>query len=134
MAKEILVSENLTQSMIDSGKRLIKRLDEKGSGVESAFWFFHAEEKKWIFTVESPLVDRLGPKDFYWRVINSNIDAGEEEEVISLNDISVVGAASKIAQLIRKGIQTGTDISGIRFSRNTVNGVFIEDAYIYRSI
>jgi hypothetical protein len=34
--------------------------------------------------------------------------------------------------LLRKAIVTGPGISGIRFTSNSVNGTFIDDAYIYR--
>jgi len=30
-------------------------------------------------------------------------------------------------------IETGLEIGGIRFTRNNINGIYIDDAYIYRS-
>jgi hypothetical protein len=34
--------------------------------------------------------------------------------------------------LLKAAISTGKGVGGIRFSRNTINGHYIEDAYIYR--
>jgi hypothetical protein len=37
-----------------------------------------------------------------------------------------------IVVLLRKAISTGPGIAGVRFTNNSVNGTFIDDAYIYR--
>lgn len=54
------------------------------------------------------------------------------ESVVSLNDVGVTDTSSTLVNLLRTAISTGDGISGIRFSRNTINGTFIEDSYIYR--
>ena len=51
---------------------------------------------------------------------------------VGLSDITVMGDDAAIVSSLRKAITTGNDISGIRFSRNVINGQYIEDAYIYR--
>ena len=40
MAKDILVTERLTDSMIKAGAELVKRLDSKNSDVKSVFWLY----------------------------------------------------------------------------------------------
>ncbi|MDO9479045.1 MAG: hypothetical protein Q8S96_12835 [Hydrogenophaga sp.] len=133
MAKDILVTESLSGSMMNAGAKLIERLDAKQSEIKSAFWLYFSEDKTWKLIIASPLVDALGPREFYKKVVDANSAASEEEEVISLNDIGVTNTANQIVQLLRFAIGTGDRISGIRFSRNTINGNFIEDTYIYRS-
>jgi hypothetical protein len=133
MAKDILVTESLADSMMKAGAKLIERLDAKNSEVKSAFWLYFSEEKTWKLIVASPLVDKEGPRDYYKRIIAANTLAPAEEEIVSLNDIGVTNTNHQIAQLLKFMIATGDGISGIRFSRNTINGVFIEDTYIYRS-
>lgn len=133
MAKDILVTESLTDSMMKAGAKLIERLDAKNSEVKSAFWLYLSEEKIWKLIVASPLVDKEGPRDYYKRIVDANTLAPTEEEIVSLNDIGVTNTNHQIVQLLKFMIATGDGISGIRFSRNTINGVFIEDTYIYRS-
>lgn len=133
MAKEILVTESLSDSMIKAGAKLIERLDGSNSEVKSAFWLFFSEDKLWKLILASPLVDSLGPRKYYKKVVDANNDAEQEEDVISLNDIGVTNTSNQIVQLLKFAIRTGSGISGIRFSRNTINGHFIEDSYIYRS-
>ena len=132
MAKDILVPDMLSEQMIKAGAKLVERLDVDKSEVKSAFWLFFQEERLWKLIIASTLVASEGPRNFYKRVVSANQQADEEESVLSLNDISVTGVDHQIVQLLRL-IGTGIGISGIRFSRNSINGVFIEDAYIYRS-
>lgn len=133
MAKDILVTESLTDSMMTAGAKLIERLDAKGSDIKSSFWLYFSEEKTWKIIIASPLVDSEGPRNYYKRIVEANSEASEQEEVISLNDVGVTNTSDQMVQLLKYAIGTGGGISGIRFSRNTINGVFIEDAYIYRS-
>lgn len=133
MAKDILVAESLSDSMIKAGAKLIERLDAKQSEIKSAFWLYFSEDKTWKLIIASPLVDALGPREFYKKVVDANSLASEEEEVISLNDVGVTNTSNQIVKLLKFAIGTGDGIASIRFSRNTINGHFIEDSYIYRS-
>jgi hypothetical protein len=56
----------------------------------------------------------------------------EDMPKIPLKDISVVDSNDQLISLLRTAIKTNDGISGIRFSRNTINLNYIEDAYIYR--
>jgi len=128
-----LVTERLTDSMMKAGAELVARLDKNNADVKSAFWFFLSEEQVWKFIVASPQVDTLGPREYYKKINEANLLAEEAENVISLNDISVSNTKNQIVQILKIAIGTDDGISGIRFSRNTINGMFIEDTYIYRS-
>jgi len=133
MVKDILVSESLSDSMITAGAKLIGRLDEESADVKSAYWLYFSEDKIWKLIIASPLVDSEGPRKYYRKVVAANELAIATEETVSLNDIAVTNTTNEIVQLIKFAISTGNDISGVRFAKNTINGVFIEDAYIYRS-
>ncbi len=133
MAKNILVTESLSDSMIKAGSKLIERLDLENSQVKSAFWLYISDEKIWKLIIASPLVASEGPRKFYKRIVAANESAKKNEDIISLNDIGVTNTNNQMVQILKIAIGTGDGISGIRFSRNTINGVFIEDSYIYRS-
>lgn len=133
MAKDILVTESLTDSMIKAGAKLVGRLDAANADIRSAFWLYISEEKTWKLIIASPKVDGEGPREYYKKIVSANGEVGEDEEIVPLNYIGVTSPSNQIVQLLKFAIGTGEGISGIRFSRNTINGFFIEDSYIYRS-
>lgn len=132
MGKELVVREVLSEQMIDAGAKLVERLDQSQSNVQAALWLLVPDEKTWKMMVISPLVKTVGPRSFYKRILEANKKANESESIISLNDIGVADTSNPLINLLRIAISTGTGIAGIRFSKNTINGTFIEDSYIYR--
>lgn len=132
MAKELLVTEMLSEQMIMAGADLLKKLDESSCNVKAAFWMYFPDEKTWKYIVASPLVKDEGPRKYYKRIIDANAKIGNTENVISLNDISVSNIDNQLIQLLKYAISTGDSISNIRFSKNTINGFFIDDTHIYR--
>lgn len=89
MAKDILVAEGLSDPMMTAGAKLVDRLDAENAEVKSAFWFYFSEDKSWKLIIASPLVDSLGPREYYKIIVSASSTASENEEVISLNDIGV---------------------------------------------
>ena len=132
MVKEILVTELLSEQMIVAGAKLIDKLDNSSCRVKAAFWMFLPEEKTWKFILASPLVKEEGPRKYYKRIVDANKKAEAEGNIISLNDISVSDVDNQLIQLLKFAISTGDSIANIRFSKNTINGVFIDDTHIYR--
>lgn len=134
MVKTALVTSNLSEEMIKAGKYLIEQLDLTNSEIKSFFWLFFPEEKTWKLIIASPIVEKEGPRNFYKRIIDINREVERhQEETISLNNIIVTGLKNEIVKLLGFLIGTDDSISGIRCSGNTINGTYIEDAYIYRS-
>ncbi len=134
MVKNALVRETLSEEMINAGRYLLEQLDSVKSDIKSFFWFFFPEEKIWKLIIASPLVKKEGPRSFYKRIIDINRSLeSDDKETISLNNILVVNTENEIVKLLGFFIDTGDTISGIRFTGNTINGVYIEDAFIYRS-
>lgn len=132
MAEELVVTELLSDSMIEVGKRLVERLDESNSDVQAAFWLFLPDEKRWKLIIVSRLVQKDGPRQFYKRIVEANKKADELELVVSLNDVGVADTSNTLVNLLNVDITTGDGIFGIRFAGNTINGTFIDDTYIYR--
>ena len=116
---------------IENGRRLIDDLDRSKFVLDGALWFYFAETGEWRLLLVSPLVDTIGPKRCY-TVIQSAIEDLPQDFRISLERISVISPKDNLVRLLRIAISTGRKISTIRFTRNTINGVFIEDALIYR--
>lgn len=126
MDKTALVDKNM-----EEGKRLLVALDSAGFRVLAALWFYVAEDEEWRFMVASPMMDEKGPKESY-ASIQETLARLSPPSNISLKQIWVVSPSHDLIRLLRSAIRTGPGVSGTRFTGNTVNNVFIEDAYIYR--
>ena len=132
MAQEILVSESLTMDMISVGESLLKKLDKTDAKVTATFWLFLSEERSWKLFFTSELVKSEGPKKYYKKIVDALKTFKDKEITISLNDIGVTDNSDKTALLLSGEFHTGQNILKKRISRETINGHFIEDAYIYR--
>lgn len=131
MADETLVSDNpgsRRHPLIPQGQNLLKKLDESGIPITAAFWFFDSESQTWKFVLASPRVATEGPLDVY-----KTLQEYVGQEGLTLQDIAVVGPHEPLVDLLRSTVKTPpTAIYGIRYTANTINNVFIDDAYIYR--
>ena len=132
MAQELLVGDQLTPDMINSGGLIVAALDKLNLVVKGAFWLLLPEQRVWRLVIASPEVRLLGPKAVYRKVVAALQRLPAEADPIGTKDISVVEDKDPLVVLLRSMISTGPGISGIRFSRNVINGQLIEDAYIYR--
>jgi len=126
-----MAEATLVEQRIEAGGGLLKELDEAGFKVNSALWFYAPDSDTWLLILASPVIDEKGPKEAYSSVqkVLANVSPTLP---ISLKEISIISPEHELIRLLRLAIRTGPGISGIRFSRNTINGVFISDAYIYR--
>jgi hypothetical protein len=131
MAQEVLVKESISTGMIAAGERLARHLNVSELPIDALLWFYSPEENSWRYLVASPEVSKSGPKAVYQK-IRGIVEQLSEGEIVPWDDIFVVDSNDPFIQLLRQGIRTGDDIAQIRFSRNVVNGVLIEDAYIYK--
>jgi hypothetical protein len=126
MDKTTLVKDDIIE-----GRKLIEHLDKTDFKVNSALWFYVSDSNKWKLVLSSEYSKNHSLKDAY------NFIQKELTEInpvnLELGNISIVNADDDLIKLLRHMITTGDkDISDIRFSRNVINGVMIEDALIYR--
>jgi hypothetical protein len=125
----------LVERDFKDGEVLITELDKAYINVHSALWLYNSEEQYWRLIIVSKNVDFQTPKKVYAEIkkaLKAVQDRGEQID-ISLQNISVISPNHPLNKVLSVAINTGPkDISGIRFSRNTINNSYIEDAYIYR--
>jgi hypothetical protein len=134
MVTETLVKEALGSEMIVAGADLIARLDKAGFSVFAAFWFYVPESETWRLIIASPEVRLDGPKKAYKKIQSVLARMPIEMRRIALNEITVIDSKDPFISSLKTGIQTDKGISGIRLIKTAINGLFIEDAYIYRMI
>ena len=132
MAQDILVGAQLTPEMISSGAALVSKLDTLKIQIKAALWLLLPDQHVWRLVIGSPEVRVLGPKAMYRKISRAVEKLPVTVVSISTSDISVVEDRDPLLVTLRQAIATGPGISGIRFSRNMINGLFIEDAYLYR--
>jgi hypothetical protein len=132
MDQEILVSGVLTQEMILAGGSLVKSLDAAKLKAKVALWLFLPDICTYRLCLALIEVRTSGPKAIYKKIGAIEKKAPKDTPRIGIKDIAVMDDQSPLIIPFRYALRTGDGIHGIRFSRNSVNGLYIEDAYIYR--
>lgn len=128
MVTETVVKESLTTEMISAGEKLTRLLDENHFRVSASLWLFLTDSNSWRLMIASPEVRANGVKAAYKHVQQIISDSVG----IRLKDITLISPADPLISLLKIALNTGEGISGIRFSKNMINGILVEDAYIYR--
>lgn len=133
MAQDTVVKEQLTDEMIEAGAQLTQKLDELGLSIPVAMWLFMPDINEWRLVFASPQLSTEGPKEVYKKIEEARTALGIKLERLPLSAIGLMDTNHQLVQLLRTALRTGPGVSRIRFSKNVVNGHFIEDALIYRS-
>jgi len=132
MAENTVVKEQLTDAMIDAGAELTKRLDEVGVPMTAALWLFVPDINEWRLLFASPEVASKGPREVYEKILQA---INQLEAKASAAPFSAIGLMDPDADLVRRlrmTVRTGTGLNRIRFSKDVIDGHFIDDALIYR--
>jgi hypothetical protein len=103
----------------------------RGVGGNPRQYWLTAGNGKFII-IDSPSVREDVPKKVYQKIQSALHKKDKNELTISLKDISVIEDNNLLISLLQTFIKTGDGVSGIRFSKSTINGHFIEETYIYR--
>jgi len=124
------VNPVLTEAMINAGRTFLEKLDRQRISINDAFWVLAQDAISWRLVFATPEVRIQGPRSVYRKL--QKILPTLSVPDLTLSDLSVIDTKESLVQLLRTALRTGPGISGIRFSNNTINGVFIPDVYIYR--
>lgn len=116
--------------LIEEGRQLLLRLDQSFSGIQAAMWLRYPGSNSWNYLVSAKSLDKQGPKSAYALVqkVLHKIDEGK----IKLGDIQIEKTDSGLLKLMRRAVRVNTESSGLMFTGNSMNGVLLPDAYIYR--
>ncbi len=122
----------LVEPDIEAGAVLVKELDAANIEVVSAFWLLSSDGGGWSLYVASPLVDRLGARAAYSKIRSVLHKSGIA--TIRIDEISAVSPKDRIVHLFHAVVRTNKQqIGRFRITRSVLNGIFIEDAVIYRA-
>jgi hypothetical protein len=115
---------------VEAGKQLIPALDVACLDVKAAFWLYLEESEEWRLYIATPLVKEYGPREVYSRVLK--VLKESKISSIDLSEISVIDTADGLVTVLSLAFNTGPGITDIKFAGNTVNGVYVRAAHIYR--
>jgi uncharacterized protein YbjQ (UPF0145 family) len=122
----------LVKNIINDGKKLVEALDKTTMQISSAFWYYEEDYKRWKLILASNTVNKEGYIKAYDIVLQILEDSKDTIE-IPFESISIIAPQDSLNILFSSAIHTGNDaIVGIRLSDSAINGIFIDDAYLYR--
>lgn len=133
MAENTVVKEQLTDAMIQAGAEVTSKLDEIGLPVTAAFWFWTPDLNEWRLLFASEEVSTKGPRAVYEKIRQALDELGAKATAAPLSIIGVLEADAELVRLLKAAVRTAPGVGRIRFSKNVINGRFIDDALIYRA-
>jgi hypothetical protein len=132
MAEEALVKESLSREMVLAGTELARKLTRTSLKIDGLLWLYFPELNAWRFVVSSSQVKTLGPKKIYEDIRSAISKNHGTKPRVQFEDIIVVDSDDPLIKPLRRAINTGEQVGGIRLKGNVFDGVLVEDAYVYR--
>lgn len=127
-----MVATQLTDQLVEDGVALVLALDASAVKPKSAFWFFFSDIGSWKLVIADPKLGPDGPRGAYKQIQKVLKKLQKKSTTLALEDVVLAKPDAPIVNVMRTALRTGPGISGIRFTGNMINGVLIDDAYIYR--
>lgn len=130
-----MVKNSLVEADLLAGRRLVINLDVPEPNrslfrLKAAFWLYDSESQEWRLVLATPLVDEEGPLATY-KHLQRSLSSIQPTD-LSLQNISVWSPRKPLIKAIKRASRIPPGTEGIRLTRNTVAGIYIEDAYVYR--
>lgn len=117
---------------IESGKTLLKAMDNKKINPSIFIWLYLSESNRWRILISANKYENKNLKKSYNLFIKEFANENSVNK-IGLSNITIIPQKSDLLNTLRMAITTDKkSISGIRFTSNIINGIFIDDVYIYR--
>jgi hypothetical protein len=129
-----MVETELVTEDIADGERAVKALDDEQAGVRSAFWLYDRDAAEYRLILALPTVDREGPETGYKLVQRAFV---KHRIPLPLRRVVVVGVNEPLPRGVHRAVgsisDAGAESMRARLGRRVINGITIDDAYVYRS-
>jgi len=132
VAENTVVKDQITEEMIEAGAKLTRKLDEVGVNPTLALWLFMPEIGEWRLLFATPDVATQGSLKVYEQIRLVLEELGEKAAGVPFSAIGLLDPNAELVQGLRLTFRTGPTIGRARFIKCAFNGVFVEDALIYR--
>ena len=126
MAKATLLSPDL-----ELGDEILEMLDAAKFPVSAALWVLSEEELGgWQFVVGTPFYEKLGTRAAYGRLIA----AVRVDDPVSMrfDDVRLMGNRAPFIRELRGIFGKTKSVKGMRLGGQSIGGIYIEDAVVYR--
>lgn len=124
---------SLVEQDIQRGRRLLEVLDAADFGVSAALWLYSSDLETWKLTIAYKGEKKDIEKKIHEaaHVVSKAREELNDESILDLSRVRIVHDSDILISGLRPIISVN-GISTVRFSRNMINGIFVEDALIYR--
>jgi hypothetical protein len=128
-----MAKETLLETDIAAGAKFIQALDKRGQPINAALWFYYPDLSQWKLLLASPAFQAKDLTQSYTKI--SEILTAEQDigNNISIADIKLLNQTDPMMNLLKVIVRTGKGLSQIRMTSNVLNGIYVEDALIYRN-
>ncbi len=127
-----MVTGPLTDVLIEDGKQLLLRLDQSGPPFDAALWNYFSEMERWVLLVSVRNVSTLGPRVFY-KTVQRHLLREPKPRQLVLDDVQLAAPNAPVVAAVRVMIGSSPGWRGTRMTRNIVNGILLQDCYVYRA-
>ncbi len=128
-----MAAGTLVRSDIDAGLGLIRALDAGNFGVAAALWLYNGDLDSWRMVIAYG-GSRKDLEKKYLEAATISADwrsSHPTEPILDLSKVKITSADDKLIAGLRPVIRLD-GLGEVRFSHNTVNGIYVEDALIHR--
>jgi hypothetical protein len=118
-----------------AGLALLQELVDEGFEIKAAYWLYLSEPDDWRLHIALPMYDAEGPKATYnafQAALSTAVAAGKiSDGDIDLIDTTAVSPKNPLARAVSK-ITINSPKEGYLISRSSVDGIWVDQAYVYR--
>jgi hypothetical protein len=115
-------------SDIERGAELVRALDKAGFPVLAAMWLYRTDLEAWRLTIATPRANDL--LEAYGEV--QAVARQHGFEGFDLTYIELVAPSDRTVSTLSRSRRL-EGLGGVRLSTSMIDGVYIEDAYVYRA-
>ena len=120
----------LVDSDVEMGRELLRILDETKFPVTAAAWIFFPDIEEWRLVIRTPKAEKNLQQALLELAVSLD-ERGDLRRRLDLSRVRLVPPKDKMLAAMGSVVRVeGT--SNIRFARNVINGVVVDDALIYR--
>jgi hypothetical protein len=127
MAETILVTQALSNEMIEAGRAMLARLAENNWRPSCAYWLLDEENGRWKLILSSADIEARGAKPVLELIRQILIQDATIR--LRLSDVRLTPSWDTLSKaIIQQSLPAGT-----RLTQSSADGHYVADAYIYRS-
>ena len=119
---------SLVKDKIEEGRDLLRNLDADGHAPKAALWLYDPEQEDWKLVLSGESYEGENYKKSFF-VIDANLRKIKSHQ-IHLTDIQLLKLSDPLIQRLRR--MTRVENSTVRLSKSNIDGIYIDDALIYR--